>query len=101
MKGDGWKTWLKRLKEQQRVGRKRPIQHNNNKQWKTDDGSSKLSKGEVIKDKKTRMERWKKHFSHVTNRDTPENPINEYEEMDNEDIEVDTGEITLRSDKAK
>ena len=32
---------------------------------------------------------------------TPENPINKYEEMDNEDIEVDTGEITLRSDRAK
>ena len=49
----------------------------------------------MIKDKNTRMERWKKHFSHVTNRETLENPINEYDEIDNEDIEVDTGEITL------
>lgn len=47
----------------------------------------------MIRDKNTKMERWKVHFSEVLNRETPDNPISEYEEIDFEDIQVDTREI--------
>lgn len=47
----------------------------------------------MIRDKNTKMERWKVHFSEVLNRETPDNPISEYEEIDIEDIQVDTREI--------
>ena len=51
-------------------------------------------RGEIIKDKNARLERWAKHFEEVLVREAPTNPVEESKVETDEIREMDTAEIT-------
>ena len=71
---------IKQPKKSQTIGNVKLQQFNKNK------------RGEIIKDKNARLERWAEHFEEVLVREAPTNPVEENEVETDEIREMDTTE---------